>query len=92
MASPYLIREARRLNIDSPAANEPLPGAAADHRANHYRFARTQREAGTDNLEWEARIRPMKPWLYWLAAGVCWAIFAAAIIRMALSFARAPDL
>jgi hypothetical protein len=91
VASPYLIREARRLNIDRPAANEPLPGAAADHRANNYRFARTQREAGIENLEWEERLKPLRPWLYWLAVGACWMIFAAAIIRMALSFAAAPD-
>lgn len=72
--SPYLIREARRLKIDTPAAAEPLPGAASEHRPNDYRFARTQREAGIEELEWEDRITPMRPLIFWLIVTACWAI------------------
>lgn len=82
MASPYLIREARRLNIDAPAAGEPLPGATAAHQPRDYRFARTQREAGIENLEWEGRIKPMRPLLFWLAVVACWAIPVAVIVSV----------
>jgi hypothetical protein len=87
--SPYLIREARRLNIDTPAATEPLPGATAEHRARDYRFARTQREAGIETLEWEGRLRPLRPWLYWLAVGVCCEILALAVVWMEAIQAKA---
>ena len=72
--SPYLIHEARRLKIDTPAANDPLPGSTANHNPRDYRFARTQREAGIESLGWEGRIKPMRPWLYWIIVAVCWAL------------------
>jgi hypothetical protein len=82
--SPYLIREARRLKIDTQAAGEPLPGATAEHRTRDYRFARTRREAGIENMEWEGRLKPLKPWLYWLTVSVCWAVVAASVSRIIL--------
>jgi hypothetical protein len=90
--SPYLIREARRLKIDTPAVREPLPGSTAPHRRRDYRFARTQQEAGIEGLEWERRLKPLRPWLFNIAAGACWMIFALAIIWIMARCAGAPDL
>jgi hypothetical protein len=37
-------------------------GAHADHRPNDFHFARTQREAGIEHLEWEDRLAsPLRP-------------------------------
>jgi hypothetical protein len=37
---------------------------------NDLRFARTQREAGIDHLEWEERIKPLRPIAYDIALGL----------------------
>ena len=39
---------------------------------NDFRFARNQREAGIEHLEWEDRVRPMRPISYdvVLASGI----------------------
>ena len=54
-------------------------GAAAEHRAKDWRFARDQREAGVANYEWEDRLPPMRAWMFWAAVVGSWAIFAGAI-------------
>jgi hypothetical protein len=54
-------------------------GAAAEHRAKDWRFARDQKEAGIEHLEWEDRLPPMRPWAFWLAVAGSWAIFAGAV-------------
>ena len=54
-------------------------GAAAEHRAKDWRFARDQREAGIEDYEWEDRLPPMRAWMFWLAVAGSWAIFAGAI-------------
>jgi hypothetical protein len=59
-------------------------GAAADYRASDYRFARDQREAGIENLEWEDRLPPFRPWMFWLAVAGSWALFAGAIAIFAI--------
>jgi hypothetical protein len=45
---------------------------------NELRFARNQREAGIEHLEWEERIRPLRPISYdvVLASGLIFAILA----------------
>jgi hypothetical protein len=37
---------------------------------NVLRFARTQREAGIEHLEWEDRIKPLRPIAYDIALGL----------------------
>ncbi len=54
-------------------------GAAADHRAKDWRFSRDQKEAGIENLEWEDRLPPFRPWMFWLAVAGSWVLFAGAI-------------
>lgn len=37
---------------------------------NNLRFARNQREAGIEHLEWEQRIKPLRPIAYDVALGL----------------------
>jgi hypothetical protein len=37
---------------------------------NNLRFARNQREAGIEHLEWEKRIRPLRPIAHDIALGL----------------------
>lgn len=37
-----------------------------------------RKEAGIEDHEWEDRLPPMRPWMFWLAAAGSWAIFAGA--------------
>jgi len=60
-----------------------LTGAHNDYRRSDYRYARDQREAGIEDMEWEERLPPLRPWLFWLAVAGSWAIFAAAFWGMA---------
>ena len=53
-------------------------GATAEYRAKDWRFARDQREAGIEHLEWEDRLPPFRPWMFWLAVLGSWAIFTGA--------------
>jgi hypothetical protein len=86
--SPYLIREAKRLKIGAPQIGCSV-GALADHRAGDYRFARDQREAGIEHHTWIDRIKPPRPYLYYLAAAMAWAIFAISLVWSAIRFAGA---
>ncbi|MES2293787.1 MAG: hypothetical protein V4527_10865 [Pseudomonadota bacterium] len=61
----------------------PLTGTHADYRRSDYRYPRDQREAGIDDLEWEERLPPLRPWMFWLAVAGSWAIFAAAFWGLA---------
>jgi len=54
-------------------------GASYEHRPKDWRFARDQREAGIADHEWEDRLPPMRPWMFWLAVIGSWTIFAGAI-------------
>ena len=88
--SPYLIREAKRLKIGAPQIGCPVGsrvGSLADHRASDYRFARDQREAGIEHHQWIGRIKPPRPYLYYLAAAMAWAIFATSLAWSAIRFA-----
>lgn len=62
-------------------------GATYEHRSKDWRFARDQRKAGIEHLEWEDRLSPMRPWAFWLAVIGSWALFAGAIWGMAALFA-----
>jgi hypothetical protein len=66
-------------NVVRLPARKPVVGIHADHRPNDYRFARDQREAGIENLEWEERLPPFRPWMFWLAVAGSWAVFGGAI-------------
>ena len=55
-----------------------LTGAHADYRRSDYRYARDQREAGIEDLEWEERLPPMRPLDVLAGGGGVWAIFAGA--------------
>ena len=55
-----------------------LTGAHNEYRRSDYRYARDQREAGIEDLEWEERLPPMRPWMFWLAVVGSWAVFAGA--------------
>lgn len=61
----------------------PSVGASYEHRAKDWRFARDQKEAGIDRLEWEDRLPVMRPILFWLAVIGSWALFAAAFATTA---------
>ncbi len=63
-------------------------GAAAEHRTSDYRFARDQREAGIENLEWEERLPPFQPWMFWLAVVGSWAAIIGALMALIALFAR----
>ena len=53
-------------------------GALADHDPHDFRYCRNQREAGIEHLEWEDRIKPIRPiWLFAMSAG-CWVILGLA--------------
>jgi hypothetical protein len=65
----------------------PKVGASYEHRPRDWRFARDQREAGIDNLEWENRLPVLRPVLFWLAVIGSWAIFAGAIAMAAWLYA-----
>ena len=54
-------------------------GASYEHRPQDWRFSRDQREAGIEDHEWEDRLPPMRPWMFWLAVIGSWTIFAGAI-------------
>jgi len=54
-------------------------GASYEHRPKDWRYSRDQREAGIEDQEWEDRLPPMRPWMFWLAVVGSWAIFAGAI-------------
>lgn len=91
--SPYLIREAKRLKIGAPQIGAQV-GSLADHRPTNYRlgdyrFARDQREAGIEHHQWIDRIKPPRPYLYYLAAAMAWAIFAISFAWSAIRFAGA---
>jgi hypothetical protein len=54
-------------------------GALADHDPRDFRYCRNQREAGIEHLEWEDRIKPIRPiWLF-VMSGACWGVFGLAI-------------
>ena len=55
-----------------------LTGTHSAYRRSDYRYARDQREAGIEDLEWEDRLPPMRAGMFWLAVAGSWAIFAAA--------------
>ena len=57
----------------------PVVGAHANYRTGDYRFARDQRQAGIEDLEWEDRLPPLRPWQFWLAVIGCWAVCGAAM-------------
>ena len=62
MVSPYIARERDRLQI----------GLHAEVRRV---TPRTQQEAGIAHRAWEARMKPLRPWLYDIAAGAGIVIF-----------------
>ena len=78
MADLYVLNPKRK-----PRRTAPLTGAHADYRRSDYRYARDQREAGIEDLEWEERLPPLRPWMFWLAVVGSWAIFAGAFWWMA---------
>jgi hypothetical protein len=45
-----------------------------------FRFARNQREAGIEHLQWEERIKPLRPLSHDIAAGICVVAVAAACL------------
>ncbi|MGZ5927928.1 MAG: hypothetical protein ACXWLX_01835 [Rhizomicrobium sp.] len=78
MADLYVLNPKRKSRRAAPVA-----GAHNEYRRGDYRYARDQREAGIEDLEWEERLPPLRPWLFWLAVAGSWAIFAAAFWGMA---------
>jgi hypothetical protein len=62
------------------------PGSLADHDPRDFRYSRTQRDAGIEHLEWEDRIKPIRPiWLFAMA-GACWIVLGTGIAWMAAMF------
>ncbi len=58
-----------------------LIGAHADYRPNDFHFARTQREAGIEHLEWEGRLpAPLSSNMLCLAITLCWLVFMGALV------------
>jgi hypothetical protein len=53
-----------------------LSGEYLDTKA--FRFARNQRDAGIEHLEWESRLKPLRPWSHDIALGLGVAMAAAA--------------
>ena len=45
-----------------------LSGEYLDTKA--FRFARNQRDAGIEHLEWESRLKPLRPWSRDIAFGL----------------------
>ena len=83
MTSPYLEREASKLRlVHSAPSRRPCAGAHADHDPRDVRYPRTQRDAGIEHLEWQDRIKPMRPiWFFVISAG-CWAILGMGLAWM----------
>lgn len=49
----------------------------SSHASYRSRFPRNSREAGQEHLEWEARIKPLRPWIIDIRDAVlCVAVFA----------------
>ncbi len=58
-------------------------GAHADYRPTDFHFARTQREAGIEHLEWEDRVAPpLSPVTLYVTAALCWLVFVAAVFSI----------
>jgi len=88
MTSPYIEREASKLRLvhsappPAPHAGATKIGSSADHNPRDFYYARTQREAGIEHLEWEERITPMRPIWAFVIAAACWTILGLAIAWM----------
>ncbi len=52
-----------------------IAGAHADYRREDYMFQRTQSQAMRE-LEWEDRVKPMRPWAPNFVANLAFEIFA----------------
>jgi len=51
--------------------NMPIPAIRGQYvDPNNLRFARNQREAGIEHLQWEDRIKPLRPIAYDIALGL----------------------
>ena len=90
MTSPYVEHEARKLRLVHPAPRAPSIGATqvgslADYDPRDFRFARTQREAGIEHLEWEERLPVIRPWMFFAISAACWGILALGIAWMMAS-------
>ena len=66
-----------RKGAKSPARREDpnVIGAHADYRREDFVFARTQ-SLEMREMEWESRLKPIKPWVPNFAANLAFAIFA----------------
>ena len=80
--SPYILREAEKLRIGQ---YKPKIGAHADYDPRDLRFARTQREAGIEHLEWEERLPVIRPWMFFAISAACWIVLALGIAWMMAS-------
>ena len=83
MTSPYVAQEAKRLKLVHSAPPSKLGatrvGAHADHNPRDFHYARTQREAGIEHLEWEERVPVIRPWMFFAISAACWGILALAL-------------
>lgn len=72
-------RRAEKMPEDRPAPYRPndirVIGAHADYRREDFIFPRTQ-SPQLRELEWENRLKPLKPWMPNFAANLAFAIFA----------------
>jgi hypothetical protein len=72
-------RRAERMPVEEPAPYRPndirVIGAHADYRREDFIFARTQSQQLRE-MEWETRLKPLKPWMPNFAANLALAIFA----------------
>ena len=72
-------RRAEKRPVEQPAPYRPndirVIGAHADYRREDFIFSRTQ-SPQLRELEWESRIKPLKPWVPNFAANLAMAIFA----------------
>ena len=65
----------KRRNAWKEAEEHAVIGAHADYRREDFVFSRTQ-SPQLRELEWESRIKPLKPWVPNFAANLAMAIFA----------------
>lgn len=74
------------MNMQSATANAagaPIPAVSGEYLdPRSLRFARTQREAGIEHLEWEGRIKPLRPLSHDVVVGLGLVVTAAACLLM----------
>lgn len=69
------VKRAGSEHFDDDDDDDTCIGAHADYRREDFVFSRTQ-SIEMRGLEWESRLKPLKPWVPNFAANLAFAIFA----------------